>query len=370
MTRRESEAAGLPAYDVVMATRNRPEAVRLSLPLILGQSHPPRRVVLVDSSDDPAPIEAIAGAAARAGAPVDLHRSAPGLTRQRNLGLAALDAAGDSAEIVLFPDDDSLLYPDAAAKMMAVYARGPEVAAVGAAEAAAPPGGVDLAGSYAAPARGRLAAAALRARKRIVRGAAAANPFLAVGARLNAVHPRPGWLAEERAVPVAYLTGFRMSFRRAALAGAPGLAPGFDEALERYAWFEDVDASFAAMRHGLVLGAEGALIHHHRFPGRRGDGRAIGLWAMLNRAYVVMKHVRAAPEVFPNPGREAMRLRLYLAGRAAAYGAMARDRWGIARARGAAAGLARAGRLLAPTAAPGLAGTEELARRYRALAGR
>ncbi|GMG84355.1 hypothetical protein LNKW23_35700 [Paralimibaculum aggregatum] len=356
----------LPAYDAVMATRNRPEAVALSLPLLRGQTVPPKRVVIVDASDDPAPVAAlVAGANAGPGPEVMLLRAAASSSAQRNRGLEALEAAGGAAEVVLFPDDDSLLYPDAMAEILAVYARDPGIAAVCAAEARVPPPGVDLGAAYVAPPPGRLRRTAQRLRQRVTEAAAGANPFLAIGRRLGGQHPPPGWLGERGTVAVPYMTGFRMSFRRAALARGGAVPDGFDETLTRYAWFEDIEASFAAMAHGPVLGAERALIYHHRFPGRRGDGFPVGLWSVLNRAYVAMRHVRANPALFPRPGREAWRLRLYLAGRAAAYRLMARDDWSRARARGAAAGLRHVGPLLAPETPE-----EGLSARYRGLMGR
>jgi len=52
-----------------------------------------------------------------------------------------------------------------------------------------------------------------------------------------------------------------------------------------------------------------------------------------------MKHVRANPAVFPDPGREARRLDLYCRARTMAYRLLARDGYGRDRARGAADGL-------------------------------
>lgn len=338
------------SYDVVIATRNRPGLLALSLPLILAQTRPPTRVVVVDGSDDPAPVADLL--ARHAGGPVPVERlgSPPGLTRQRNAGLART-----GADIVLFPDDDSLLYPDAAAEIMAAYERDAEgaVAAVCAAEAERPPPGALPDGAGAAAGGWRRAAGRLR--QRLVRAGAAGNPFLTIGDRLNARHRTPDWLAEQAAVAVPYMTGFRMSFRRSALAA------GFDETLARYGWFEDIDASFSAMRHGLVIGANRALIYHHRVAGPRGAGRTVGLWAVLNRGYVAMKHVRANPDVFPDPAREALRLRAFCLGRLAAYGLGATSPFGRARLAGAAAGFRRLGGLVS---APG----DTLADRYRTLA--
>lgn len=335
---------GRLSYDIVMATRNRPEAVALSLPLILSQSRLPREVFIVDSSDDGAPIAAIAARHAARGAaqgaaqdaaqgsvPVHYIRSERGSALQRNIGIAR--GRGD---VVIFPDDDSLLYPDAAEEIMKIYEAdtGGRIAAVCARPAEAPPPGLpgDLA-SYEAETTSPLRRALRQARQGVKEATGAANPFVSIGTRLNARHPVPGWLAGAGARPVPYMTGFRMSFRR------PAIAAGFDEALRRYAWFEDIDASFAAMRQGLVVMAGRAQIYHHRVASARDDGRLMGLWAILNRGYVVMKAVHANARTFPHPGREAARLRAYCTARALAYRAMARDGFGRDRAGGAAEGL-------------------------------
>jgi glycosyltransferase involved in cell wall biosynthesis len=322
------------SYDVVMATRNRPDAVALSLPLILRQTRSPARIVLVDSSDDPAPIEALARQAAEAGiCPVDHLTSTPGLTVQRNLGLRA-----SGSDIVVFPDDDSLLYPDAVERILEIYEADAErrVAAVCAAPAAVPPSGTltDLK-SHAAEATGPVRRFVFGIRQRAKERLSNANPFLVIGNRLNARHDLPEGVARLEAGPVPYMTGFRMSFRREAIAS------GFDEALQKYSWFEDIDASFTAMRQGLVVVAARALIYHHRTAAARDNGHRMGLWAILNRGYVVMKHVRANPTLFPDPGREGRRLSTYCRARALAYRAMARGRFGRDRAKGAAEGIRR-----------------------------
>ena len=46
-------------FDVVIATRNRPQALALSIPLILGQSRPPEKLIVIDSSDDHAAVAGI-----------------------------------------------------------------------------------------------------------------------------------------------------------------------------------------------------------------------------------------------------------------------------------------------------------------------
>ena len=320
-------------YEVVMATRNRTDAVALSLPLLVAQTRPPAQIVVVDSSDDPAPIAAIvADVAGTAPMPVVLVRAAAGLTHQRNVGLDRC-----AAEVVMFPDDDSLYHPDTAAEIMAVYDAdtGAAVAGVAGRPVDAPPPGVleDL-GAYEAETRGALGSALRRARQAVKEALGFANPFVATGRRLSRQHVRPDWLSRQAATVVPYMTGFRMTYRRAAIA-----ATGFDETLRKYGWFEDIDASFSVLRQGLVVTAERARIYHHRVAAARDGGYRMGVWAMLNRGYVVMKHVQANPAAFPRRGAAILRLRAYCMARAAAYRIVARDAFGRDRARGARDGL-------------------------------
>ena len=189
-------------------------------------------------------------------------------------------------------------------------------------------------GSYQAERLTALRSVLRRGRQRIKETLKFSNPFLMVGQRLNDQYDAPDWFVSRNVKTVPYMTGFRMSFRRVAIADA-----GFDETLRRYGWFEDIDASFTAMRHGLVVMACRARIYHHRAAARRDDGYRMGLWAILNRGYVVMKHVQANPAVFPDPRRLAQRLKLYCRARAMAYRLLARDTYGRERARGASDGL-------------------------------
>lgn len=326
------QAPGL-TYDVVLATRNRPAAVALSLPLLLKQTRPAAQILVVDSSDDPAPIRTLAQAAAAvAPMPVIYLRAAAGLTHQRNVGLARC-----SADVVIFPDDDSLLYPDAAAEIMAIYERdtGRVIAGVAArpVDHAPPETDGDL-GAYAAEEVGAPRAALRRVRQTVKEALGFANPFVATGRALSAQHRAPDWLAAADATVVPYMTGFRMSFRRRVIA-----ATGFDETLRRYGWFEDIDASYSALRRGLLVTAGKARLHHHRVASGRAAGHRMGLWAILNRTYVVMKHVRANPQVFRHPGREIVRLGVYCRLRTLAYRTMARDGYGRERAQGAREGV-------------------------------
>ena len=226
-------------YDVVIATRNRTDALELSVPLILSQTPPPKKLIVIDSSDDHAPVSQILARLTEGWqGQVVIEHSAPGLPYQRNRGLAHV-----TAPIVIFPDDDSLLYPETAAALLAIYARDKDgvVAGVCAAEATDPPPSIDLSG-HDWMTKGHRREANLRlGRNRLEKAMSFLKPQLHLGRRLAERHVLPDWLVGLNAVPVEYMTGFRMSFRTEAIR-----LTGFDEALGGYALDEDIDASFSA----------------------------------------------------------------------------------------------------------------------------
>jgi hypothetical protein len=341
-----------------MATRNRPEAVAFSLPLLIGQSRPPARILIVDSSENPEPIAALVGRLDSESVPILYLRSSPGLPHQRNVGLEQC-----RAEVVMFPDDDALYYPDVAAQIMEVYETDATVAAVCGRPAARPPasaGDYNTTPDLASDTMERLGLRVrllARVRQRLQRTLEDRDPVLVLGRKLNGRHPRLMLPPEMDVIHVPYMTGFRMTFRRAAIIGS-----GFDETLTAYAPAEDIDGSFSAMRWGPVVAARKALIYHQRVTGARADGFRLGLWGILNRSYVVLKHIDAHPETFTAADRSQMvrRLRQFMTLRILGYAIRARDDFGRARLRGAWAGLARLSHL---AAAQGL----ELSDRYAEL---
>ena len=277
----------LLGFDVVIATRNRPQALALSIPLILGQSRQPRKLIVVDSSDDHAPVaEVVAEATADWGGTVIIERSSPGLPHQRNVGLRNVES-----DVVMFPDDDSLFYPGASEAIMRVYELDSEcrIAGVCAADALEAPDGALAIASYDMTLSHKLRAKVMRYRNWLGRRINALSPTLYLGTLLRKRGKPFDWFGAENCVLVEYMTGYRMTFRAAAIR-----AQGFDETLQAYALSEDLDASFAVMKHGILVGALNARIHHHKFPGGRGDPYTLGMMRVLNRSYVVLKHLHDA----------------------------------------------------------------------------
>lgn len=313
-------------FATVIVTRNRPAALALSLPLHLTQSRRPERILVVDSSDDMGPNRAlVARLAATAPLPVEHLASAAGMTLQRNVGLARIDS-----DVVFFPDDDSLVHPEALARMMRIYDLDTEgrIGGVCAAETRLPPEGVLAAQTEVYRKRGidrlraRLAGRRARLENRFF-----PDPMKLAARRLEADLPPPEpWLAAENAVRVEWMTGFRMSFRTDVIRKV-----GFNENLGRYALYEDVDAGLGVLRggHSLVAARE-AQIYHHKAPETRAAGRQMGVINILNRAYVTRRSGAADAAILAALTRQA-RFRI-LEFRLGAKGTYGRDRLAGARA--------------------------------------
>jgi glycosyltransferase involved in cell wall biosynthesis len=283
MAPRQSPAQRLD-FDVVIATRNRPQALELSIPLILGQSRQPEKLIVVDSSDDHAAVsETVAKVTAGWTGTVIVEHTAPGSAFQRNRGLAHVEAA-----VVIFPDDDSLFHPGTCEAIMRAYELDTEgrIAGVCAADAPEPPPGVLADAKYEMTAAHRHRAWMTRCRRRLKLDFDWWRPLLHLGALRKARLEPLGWFEAENCVFVEYMAGYRMSFRTAVIRANP-----FDETLTHYAAGEDWDANLAATRHGALVGARNARVYHHRFPGGRGDPYTLTRKEVLNCTYVTLKHV-------------------------------------------------------------------------------
>lgn len=273
-------------FSTVIVTRNRPDALALSLPLHLTQSALPERILVIDSSDDPSANQALVGRLARDTAVPLAHQTAPaGISLQRNIGLDQV-----SSDVVFMPDDDSLLHEGAVEAMLRVYDADSagQVGGVCAVESRTPPPGTIEPAAAARPySKSRMDRLKLALAPRINRfeDRHAPDPMKVAARRLYADLPAPAWMGAQRAVRVEWMTGFRMSFRTALLKQVR-----FNELLGRYSLYEDVDAGLRAIARGYsLLAAEDAAIYHHRSPENRSNGRVMGAILILNRAYVACR---------------------------------------------------------------------------------
>ncbi|MFW2541557.1 glycosyltransferase family 2 protein [Primorskyibacter sp. 2E107] len=272
-------------FDVVIATRNRPDALALTIPLLLEQSRRPEQLIVIDSSDDHAPVAQVVAetTAGHSDVAVTVVHSEKGLTRQRNIGLTHV-----TADIVFLPDDDTLFFPGTSAAIMEVYERDTEgkVAAVNPAISLTPPDGALQGAAYEMSQAHVREARTVPWRTQIGRLMPDINPRMVIGKALVDRAPALPWMEEIDAIHVEWMTGFRMTFRTAAIK-----AEGFEPVFGGYSLFEDTDASWAVTDHGCVVGARKGKVYHHRFPGGRADRYGLGAMGVANLAYLMAKHV-------------------------------------------------------------------------------
>lgn len=274
-------------YDVVVATRNRPEALKLSIPLILKQERPPHKLIIVDASDDHQlickTIKKTVGAS-----PVELLilNSQPNIAHQRNIGLEHV-----KSPVVMFPDDDSLWWPGVAEAIMKIYERDTnhDIGGVCARETNKPPSDMDMnmGGSYRMRTSDRIRQKIDRLRHKFDYRFCPDPLWIHGRSRWN-VRPFPQWLTNVDSALVEFMGGFRMTFRTEVLRKY-----GFDEDLGRYigySAYEDADASFKVLQEKLLVGAHDAHVFHRKAPNRRASGFEIGFILLFNRAYVICRY--------------------------------------------------------------------------------
>src|SRR5690625_401221 len=314
------------SHSIIVVTRNRPDALALSLPLLIAQSRRADRLLIVDSSDPAlfAATGALVAGMAASPVPIIHQASPPGMTVQRNIGLSQIES-----DVVFFPDDDSLYHPGTVETMMRIYERDTDqlIGGVCSAEAKRPPEGVlDRPDAYKMSRSDRIKARIGGIRRKLEDRIVPHPSHLAAGRKYGRLPPGPNWLQDENAILVPWMTGFRMSFRTEAIR-----RHGFCEDLGRYAMGEDIDAGFSVLDEQLLVGARNAQIYHHKAPAQRANGRAVGAMDVLNRAFIIARAGEAAPSVRKAYLRHSQyKLMQYLVGRSRG-GSFARDRYQGAR---------------------------------------
>lgn len=242
-------------HDVIIATRNRPGELADCLVSLSTQTRPATCIRIVDASDDDQSEANLRQVAAHPELPIIHTRAEPGTSAQRNLGVAASDAA-----ILHFLDDDTVLEPDYLAEIVACFA----------ADEHEPghPGAVLGVGGLPTnlpPVR------TTRIRSLLLPGATVTGAVLPSGRGVL-----PAGLTEP--TDVDWLSGCAMSFRRRALIVEP-----FDEGLSGYALGEDLDASYRVRQHGRLIVTPAARLEHRESPRNRWDRARWAKTDVVNR---------------------------------------------------------------------------------------
>lgn len=274
-------------FDIVIATRNRLDALKMAIPLMLAQSRQPEQLIVVDSSDDHAQVKALVETLTQ-GWPrrvIIIHEAKPSLTRQRNIGLDRV-----SADVVMYPDDDSLWHAGVAEAVMAAYEADKDGRVGGVcgkpvtesplanAELLYKKSQLNTLKSIFQPVRNRLEARM------------APKPFDVFAHEAWKQLPSLPWLSQKNCVLVETMAGFRMSFRTSVIRQLR-----FDETIGSrvgYATHEDMEASVHVLKAGyLLVGALDAKIFHHKHYSPRTGAFKYGFCQIANYLYIVRKHM-------------------------------------------------------------------------------
>jgi glycosyltransferase involved in cell wall biosynthesis len=322
-------------WSFCICTYMRPDVLPRCIRLALAQTRQPAEIIIVDASPEWEASRAALTAEVRAAAPhirceyVKARRLS--LPTQRN---QALDLA--RSDILFFFDDDSLMFPDCAEKILRVYEADADgrILAVGATlddRIPDDPGGVPSAtAAVAAPRRGLLAKLVQLSQRLVY----IEHFWVPYDADFPS-HAIPEGVLPANVIPTHWIGGMRMTFRREAIA-----ACRFAEVLEAYA-YDDLDATYRVSRLGPIVNALDARLHHLVAPGGRLPRGVVAHLAALN---AVALHVLYSSDL----RRSARRLRRVFLRYACLYAAIdpVRGRWSLPVARGYLRALRQMGRLL------------------------
>ncbi|BAP55046.1 glycosyl transferase, family 2 [Thioploca ingrica] len=275
-------------WGLVIATYKREEILPRCLHLAVQQTLPPQEIIVVDASPnwektrDNIMLELVTQHPSINWQYVQAKRAS--LTAQRNQGI---DLA--TADILFLIDDDSLMYPDCAEEIMRVYSHDitHKVVGIMAHWEPLPPDRMVVTKDNQPPAarsklRNKLQTIHFHFKQFIGQ--------LLVPTEVNYDFPRPKYtipatLAGMAIHQVPNLLGFCMTFRRKIFEHLH-----FEEILEAYAANEDIDVSFRARRHGILLRALNARICHMQAAGGRLSKSAVAALRALNQAVLNCLH--------------------------------------------------------------------------------
>jgi GT2 family glycosyltransferase len=209
----------------VIATRNRPDYLLSTVRSLMAQTVLPGELCIVDSSaDTPARAEIVRLCAGAGVELVYVHPAPPGLPRQRNIGID--HTTGDP---LFFMDDDVSPAPDAHEAVLAEYEKW----------------GSELGGVRGSPLHPQRPSTLVVLFRRIF-GIGGWWPEASGRVRGGFFAENANALAAPKSVQ--FFNGLFPSFRREVFE-----RERFDDALEGYAFKEDIDLSYRVWKHGYVL---------------------------------------------------------------------------------------------------------------------
>jgi GT2 family glycosyltransferase len=263
----QPQSSILIPVSAIVATKNRPQALRRTLESLARQSSQPAETIVVDASSDTAPSATYARDVAGLQSRIQWAKAVDiGAARQRTQGVAAA-----RENVVWFFDDDILFEPECVARLWRALEDNGELGGVNALivnQQYQPPGKISrlmfqlMQGQSAGPLAGKV-----------------------IGPAINL-------LPEDReampaVVAVEWLNTTCTMYRRAALP-----EPVFDSFFTDYSLMEDLALSLRVRQQGWQLAncRTARIFHDSQSANEQRDHRARAKMELVNRAYV-MQHV-------------------------------------------------------------------------------
>jgi GT2 family glycosyltransferase len=286
-------AAPLLSWALCTPTLNRIDVLLVALGCTLAQSRPPAEIIIVDAGD--------AWEANRARV-VDLMRDHPAIrleylpspvrsiTHQRNIATATA-----TADILFCLDDDTLMYPDCAERILQVYEADRAGAIAGVTTGNDPVSPLTDLGieRKLSPLQDKVKRGGGFGQSRLGRWILR-EVFLLDTLRLFVPYDsrrampteaQMAQLGQPGLAPVFSMMGFAMTVRRSV-----ALAEPFDPWLLSYAPCEDTDATYRFSRHGVLVYAPEARLHHYEVAGARLNRHRVAALFLLNVAFFLRQH--------------------------------------------------------------------------------
>lgn len=320
------------SWALVIATYGREKILPMMLDLAVRQSRPPKEIIIVDASENWETTRdrvlsdiAVHRPEIRWVYVAAEHRS---ITLQRNQGIPLA-----TADILFLIDDDSMMYSDCAERIMEIYEADPEHRVMGVqsnfVDKFPPiPGSVEDDRQKAGISERLLSPSV----QRFLWRSGFLQRLLVLDTKEHFIpydgyfedHSLPEAVKRLNVTPTRIFDGFRMTYRREVFEKET-----FEPLFFYYAVAEDSDLSYRASRHGALVMAVDARLHHFQSGAGRIPSVKVSALAGLNTALCLRKHSN-------NLSRDRSRFYRFMLHLMFAQGVkdLANRRWSLPRARG------------------------------------
>ena len=278
------------SWGLVIATYQREKILSQCLQLAVEQTRKPSEIIVIDASDNWQSTRSQVMGEIASNYPeirwIYQAASPRGLTLQRNQGLEL-----STADITFLLDDDSLMYPTCAEEIMRVYDADTEGVVKGVQSILAPtlPSAVTV---------DDIPKAVGSHRDQWIPGIESFQRFIwrhlfLMDADFLCIpydgqfpsYTVPGAISHLNVRPVKIFHGCRMTYRREAIAQEQ-----FEPLLLFYALLEDMDASYRVSRHGMLLEAADAKLHHFQSNSGRLSRYVVSVLSAMNQAVCLRRY--------------------------------------------------------------------------------